>query len=546
MAATADGNNNNPNSGITDEEAVPTVYYAVISNQSINILRPIIFKSTAAAINAPGRNAETHAAETPIEAARRLGRDDLVFLLIMHGADPWVLRNGTSLDLIECILGGQVDRLRDLLEQGALDGNAPVFPGTPPFFAAVHACVDVSLQFRLRQLWRLTQPPVSACVPRLDVLETLVLEGGADVNARDAQGRTVLHLLGRDPAALQRVLALGADVHAVDDEGRTPVFRYVQIGAVDAMWLLLDRGASVDVVDVRGFNPLMVACGTGKAALVAELATRSSDATRRAVADMYGDEGFSALDMLLDANRPDEDAEEEEEEQQQQQQPENEDGEGAQPRRFGSLAPWMVGAMANFAASRAPMRLEHSSLAVDYVLWHVEQLRQEQQQVPAWAPGLLHGLMLTRGGVAVDRALALRAMPIVAAHRAAAEWDARRSRSRRWMALDDVVQLAFDFVELREVEEAVRRLEARLVELAGRAAEELDEADARAEALEEELAALKAELRAAIERVRGVGQEEDTEMEEEDDEDEMEEEEGAEASAGGAAEGDGDDDKPAA
>jgi hypothetical protein len=78
---------------------------------------------------------------------------------------------------------------------------------------------------------------------------------------------------------------------------------------------------------------------------------------------------------------------------------------------------------------------------------------------------------LLASGAPVRPDNAARVLPIVISHgfaaaeRRKAELAAGRSEARRWMAHNDVVQLAFDFVELRAIEERLRATEQRVAEL---------------------------------------------------------------------------------
>lgn len=57
---------------------------------------------------------------------------------------------------------------------------------------------------------------------RVEILE-LLLAKGADVNAKDDEGRTALMLQFNDSATLQDLLNAGADVDARDKDGWTPL-----------------------------------------------------------------------------------------------------------------------------------------------------------------------------------------------------------------------------------------------------------------------------------------------------------------------------------
>ena len=78
---------------------------------------------------------------------------------------------------------------------------------------------------------------------------TLLLEQGADVNARNAFGLTPLHKAAKhSQIELVRALLLkGADVDPRDKQGYTPLMRAVQYGDAFIAQVLLDEGADVDL-----------------------------------------------------------------------------------------------------------------------------------------------------------------------------------------------------------------------------------------------------------------------------------------------------------
>ncbi|MBX3167593.1 MAG: ankyrin repeat domain-containing protein [Candidatus Eremiobacteraeota bacterium] len=74
----------------------------------------------------------------------------------------------------------------------------------------------------------------------------LLVEAGADVNARCARGLQCLHLVsGRQPAILEYLLDHGADVNGVDDLGATPLHHFFALGCteLEPYQMLLDYGA---------------------------------------------------------------------------------------------------------------------------------------------------------------------------------------------------------------------------------------------------------------------------------------------------------------
>jgi ankyrin repeat protein len=107
----------------------------------------------------------------------------------------------------------------------------------------------------------------------------LLLDQGADVNARSADGTTALmHATTVGDAALVRLLLdHGADVNAKNATGATALMWAV--GDREKVRLLLDRGADVNARADSGRTPLMIAVGSPRAADVAKLLiARGADA----------------------------------------------------------------------------------------------------------------------------------------------------------------------------------------------------------------------------------------------------------------------------
>ena len=90
----------------------------------------------------------------------------------------------------------------------------------------------------------------------------LLLNHGADPNATDKHGRTLLHLKIAVPASLKQLLMEnGADPNAKDDEGQTPLF-YADSRQEIQFWL--KNGARIDVTNNAGQTPLHIAARQGQ------------------------------------------------------------------------------------------------------------------------------------------------------------------------------------------------------------------------------------------------------------------------------------------
>ncbi|MEE8493336.1 MAG: ankyrin repeat domain-containing protein [Nitrospirales bacterium] len=86
----------------------------------------------------------------------------------------------------------------------------------------------------------------------------LLLERGADVDAREARGFTALMAAVRHGHIAELLLDGGADPNSRCGCGSTPLYHAVMVGDAALVRLLLDRGAEVNA-KVHGQTPLQLA-----------------------------------------------------------------------------------------------------------------------------------------------------------------------------------------------------------------------------------------------------------------------------------------------
>ena len=100
-----------------------------------------------------------------------------------------------------------------------------------------------------------------------------IVEGALDVNARNAQGQTLLAIAARagNVDLMQTLLNAGADIEALDNSGRTPLMHAGTSKCAQAVRLLIDRAARIAVRDSIGGTALTWAAGFGDAACVQAL-----------------------------------------------------------------------------------------------------------------------------------------------------------------------------------------------------------------------------------------------------------------------------------
>ena len=173
----------------------------------------------------------------------------------------------------------------------------------------------------------------------LDVME-LLIDKGADVNAKNRRAAMPLHWAIHDAAKVRLLISRGAQVNARQVEGRTPLYQATVLGGglpvvrvllergadpnipiligqtplraaalrgdVDAMLLLIEKGANVNAKNGAGETPLMAAATTGNAKAVRLLLEKGADATVRskrnetALGDAATSGVLESVTLLLD------------------------------------------------------------------------------------------------------------------------------------------------------------------------------------------------------------------------------------------------------
>ncbi len=210
--------------------------------------------------------------------------------------------------LHRAVLWGQVEMVRFLLDNGA-DVNARAHDGWTPVHAAAAGYVQ-------------TAPEVLA----------MILAAGGDVSATTDDGWTALHsvvandFLGwrypRDwsERKLRMILQAGAELEARDAAGRTPLHWAAWMGLLarpfieaDLVETLIEAGADVNARDAQGRTPLHYAADEGYDRVVAALIAAGADPDARdaqgtAPADLARPKAFDRVLALLSRQPTDPDA----------------------------------------------------------------------------------------------------------------------------------------------------------------------------------------------------------------------------------------------
>ena len=149
---------------------------------------------------------------------------------------------------------GQLDAMKALLRHGAditakirlwLELNVKFLahndnPGTP-YQCLEQGCLVAAL----------------AAENRIEVMQHLI-EAGADVNARDCENGTLLHVAAEfgHATCITVLIEAGADVNVLRVTGQTPISVAVESGHDDCARILAARGADLDKPDKPAFTPL--------------------------------------------------------------------------------------------------------------------------------------------------------------------------------------------------------------------------------------------------------------------------------------------------
>jgi ankyrin repeat protein len=106
----------------------------------------------------------------------------------------------------------------------------------------------------------------------------LLLDKGADVNAKNRRSSTALHWAIRDEAKVRLLLEHGANVNAKQADGRTPLYTAASLANPDVIVkLLLEKGADVSIPTANGQTALMAVSGRGNTEAMRMILEKKAD-----------------------------------------------------------------------------------------------------------------------------------------------------------------------------------------------------------------------------------------------------------------------------
>uniref|UniRef100_A0A8B9N2S6 ANK2 protein n=1 Tax=Accipiter nisus TaxID=211598 RepID=A0A8B9N2S6_9AVES len=211
----------------------------------------------------------------------RLGKTEIVQLLLQHMAHPDAATTNGYTPLHISAREGQVDVASVLLEAGASHSMSTKKGFTPLHVAAKYGSLEVA-----KLLLQRRASPDSAGKNGLTPLHVaahydnqkvalLLLEKGASPHATAKNGYTPLHIAAKknQMQIATTLLNYGAETNILTKQGVTPLHLASQEGHTDMVTLLLEKGSNIHVATKTGLTSLHLAAQEDKVN-VAEILTK--------------------------------------------------------------------------------------------------------------------------------------------------------------------------------------------------------------------------------------------------------------------------------
>ena len=205
-----------------------------------------------------------------LEVAVELNHADVMQVLIDAGADIEVKGNDGRSPLLVASQCGNPQVVKVLVKAGA-DVCVTDSQG--------HTCLTTA-----------------ASLGHTETMRTLLCMPEVDVNRSNISGDTALHhaVLPKHSAVSKLLIDAGADIDAKAGKGRTPLHWACEVGELDIVEMLVEAGADVCVVDDDGYTCLIVAASFGHAETVRYLV-----GLREVDVNHSNTEGFTPLHLAV-------------------------------------------------------------------------------------------------------------------------------------------------------------------------------------------------------------------------------------------------------
>ena len=238
--------------------------------------------------------------------ARKLSFIAVISIVLVSSA---FTRNAIAGDLHEAVRANDAGRLVLLLEAGQAVDETDFVLGTPLHVAVAQESVPLA-KILISHGADLEAPSedrgaraihLAANFGDLEMLN-LLLDGGADIEAKDQTGQTPLLIAAatNNLKVVKVLLDRGADKEARESgKGQTPLMRACRLGFLEIAVTLVANGADINAVDSAGRSPLKLAATSnsyvtvGGGALIEYLVKNGADLNMKESA------GYTALSWAM-------------------------------------------------------------------------------------------------------------------------------------------------------------------------------------------------------------------------------------------------------
>ncbi|WP_298892647.1 ankyrin repeat domain-containing protein [uncultured Psychroserpens sp.] len=205
-------------------------------------------------------------------------------LLLDYGFDVNQKKNSNSYSLLHMAVSyGDPDLVEEIVNRKAnINERDNKFLRTPLHFSKnseittllINAGADLNakdIQGISPLLSSLMNPSVSFPEEEICKQVKLILDAGADINSTDNYGNTTLLIAISFPLrkCVDLILKYYPDVNCQNDNGHTALSLAINIGSIDIVRVLIDLGADIDLVNPHDlWSPLFIATNRGNVRMV--------------------------------------------------------------------------------------------------------------------------------------------------------------------------------------------------------------------------------------------------------------------------------------
>lgn len=203
--------------------------------------------------------------KTPLEVALLKGNIDIAKLLVDKGARiPSTPKAGEPTLMFKCISQNLVPSVSFLLERKVpveeltAKGVAPLtVAATKGYLDMVKLLVEHGFSANIQGRLKATPLTEAARTTRVEMVR-LLIKLGADVNLPGQFGNTPMMWGIKNDEIVAMLIEAGADINARADDHTTALHCAVSSLNLNAVRLLIEKGADVSAKDDRGMTPLKI------------------------------------------------------------------------------------------------------------------------------------------------------------------------------------------------------------------------------------------------------------------------------------------------